>query len=319
MKQLYFKIKSSKVLCLIMLVLALLCFETSYAQRIRVQGVVKSSSGTPIYNAYVVDNGVMLATTDADGKFSISISPSGSVTVFAIGFSETNVSIDNRQTLDIVLSELSVNIEEVVLTVDAPNRKMLIDQTEVVIIGNYFHLRTTFRVPKKVFSGNTRLVVQPIIRDKTVQKNLLMHPVVIDGAKYALTQERMHDFDMTNDSLHHWIIENRLKADEYIVVYHDSIYVDRKMRDHAYDAKCDVSIENYSKIMMSDSVVIAKGTQNIMRFFNVGLDAVPITDTAYIPKPEMQLMDDSGSSKISFVLVRAAIDSSNPDTQVESG
>jgi hypothetical protein len=66
-----------------------------------------------------------------------------------------------------------------------------------------------------------------------------------------------------------------------------------------------------------DTVVIARGTQNPLRFLDYHIDPLELNDTSLIPKPEMKLVADKGVSRIGFVIGQAQIDRSNPENEVE--
>jgi len=93
----------------------LLFLGNAFAQRIEVTGTVTSSSGEAVPGATVVLVGTQNGTiTDFDGKFVIKAPGNGKLMVSFIGFEPTEVPINGRPTLSIVLKENVIGLEEVV-------------------------------------------------------------------------------------------------------------------------------------------------------------------------------------------------------------
>jgi TonB-dependent starch-binding outer membrane protein SusC len=77
------------------------------AQTVKVSGTVKeASSGAPIPGATVMVDGTLTGTsTDIDGKYTISVSSKGKITVSVIGFVTTTAEVKGRTTIDFALEE----------------------------------------------------------------------------------------------------------------------------------------------------------------------------------------------------------------------
>ena len=86
-----------------------------------------------------------------------------------------------------------------------------------------------------------------------------------------------------------------------LVAYHDSAYIENLKEDFRADR---LSLENYNRILFTDSFQIARGLVNPLRFFECKLKAKDITDERYFPKPELQLRNDRGEVDFPFYLVR---------------
>lgn len=98
--------------------------------------------------------------------------------------------------------------------------KVIFEPSEIEVVGNYFHLRTRFKVPAEMFSSNTRLIVQPTLYNITRKKGVLLKPVVTDGREYTLTQERMYEFDLKNDPLEPYIRKSEMTKNGELVANH---------------------------------------------------------------------------------------------------
>ena len=90
---------------------------TATAQNRTVSGTLKDERGKPVANATVLVKGTVVGTsTDAEGKFSLSVPASGrTLVVSGIGFTSQDVSIGNKTNFDITMTSSDVDMEEVVV------------------------------------------------------------------------------------------------------------------------------------------------------------------------------------------------------------
>ncbi|MDP3944420.1 MAG: TonB-dependent receptor [Lutibacter sp.] len=96
-----------------------LCFAgiSIYAQNYEIKGTVSDASGTPLPGvSLVVKNTTKGATTDFDGKFTLSNVQKGETLVFSyIGYTTKEITISNANYLNITLIEDTQSLEEVVV------------------------------------------------------------------------------------------------------------------------------------------------------------------------------------------------------------
>lgn len=83
--------------------------------KITVKGTIADESGEPLIGVSVVEKGTTNGTvTDLDGKFSISVSNTGSVlTISYVGYSPQDITVGNQTSFDIVLKEDAKMLDEV--------------------------------------------------------------------------------------------------------------------------------------------------------------------------------------------------------------
>ena len=93
--------------------LSIFCF-VAYAQQ-TVTGTVKDATGEPMIGVTVLLNGQAAAVTDIDGNFSIKAEPKDVVKVSYIGYTDQQMTVGNKTSLDIVLQEDSQTLNEVVV------------------------------------------------------------------------------------------------------------------------------------------------------------------------------------------------------------
>lgn len=302
---------------LVVSVAFLFCGETVAQDNIRVRGHVVSDEGKPVEDVAVsvVETGLTVGVTDSDGAYVV-VCPRDAKLVFScIGFNDETVDVKGRLKIDVTMISSVQELEEVVVKVKVKN-KVLPEPTDIEMKGNYFHVKTRFTVPKELFESDTRLVVQPSIYDITLKERKYMLPLVFDGREYNITQKRMYDYDIERDPLHDFItVKETGKRKSDLITYHDSLYVD--FVDHDYRADVYMALEGYNKVIYRDTFSIAQGVVNPLRFFEYSLPARNLTDSAYIPKAEMQLMDSKGSVNLNFLIGKAVLDDKNPTNRTE--
>ena len=317
MKKNIFSAIGCRLFWLVVSVAFLFCGETVAQDNIRVRGHVVSDEGKPVEDVAVsvVETGLTVGVTDRDGAYMV-VCPRDAQLVFScVGFNDETIDVKGRLKIDVTLISSIQELAEVVVNVKVKN-KVLPEPTDIEMKGNYFHVKTRFTVPKELFESDTRLVVQPSIYDITLKERKYMSPLVFDGREYNITQKRMYDYDIERDPLHDFItVKETGKRKSDLITYHDSLYVD--FVDHDYRADVYMALEGYNKVIYRDTFSIAQGVVNPLRFFEYSLPARNLTDSAYIPKAEMQLMDSKGSVNLNFLIGKAVLDENNPTNRME--
>ena len=251
--------------------MAITACTTTWAQKdgIKVVGTVTDATGTPLESVAVIDvtSGETIGTTDAFGFYSVTVAADATLKFSCLGYKEGLVPVKGRQKIDERLYNDVIKIEEVVVAAKAKRKVISPEPTDIEVKGNYFYLRTRVRVPRELFSSDTRLVVQPSIYNASTGKRCNMRPLVFEGQQYNDTQARMYDFDPARDPLNEFVAvkETRGRMSD-LVPYSDSIYVERPDDDYRADVK--LSLEDYNRILLTDTFTIAKGTVNPLRLLD---------------------------------------------------
>lgn len=301
--------------------------DVSAQEVMRVLGtVVVKSDGSPCIGVNVSDAATrrVLAMTDVDGTFAVNVRSNARLRFSMVGMKTKEVDVNGKSRLRVVLEEESVSLKEVTISQKRITDKILPEPTDIEVRGNYFHVKTRVRVPREMFSHNTRLVVQPVLNNATRKQVTLMKPMVYDAREYNETQDRLYNFDLNDslagDPLARYITVKSEQTREKgrpndIIGYNDSIYVEH-VKD---DFSCDVymAIENYNRILYRDTTIIARGTVNPLRFLDYSFAAHELTDSAYFPKKEVQLRDSQGKVNLRFPVGKAVFDSSDPQNASE--
>ncbi|MGL5561468.1 MAG: carboxypeptidase-like regulatory domain-containing protein, partial [Tannerellaceae bacterium] len=288
--------------------------------KIRIQGAItERSSSKPLAGVNVVCGGTWIATTDIDGKYTIQIAPDAEVLFYFPGYEDVKTKVNSRQIIDVEMSERVHELAEVIVIEKATNKKVGAEPTDLEVVGNYFHLKTKFRIPAKLFKANKRFVVQPTLYDASRKQYRYFRPVVIDGDLFIVNNLRFNDFDVSADSLQAYVVPNNLHDTDHIYMYHDSIYIDSKHLDNDFRAECYLAINEImpQKGDYLDTVVVARGTKNPLRFFEYKFAPKQLLDSMLVPKPEMKLMSEQGVSRIAFELGKSILDPKYVDNTTE--
>ena len=309
--------KSFIQICFLSALIFLLSGVDIIAQNLRVAGVVRGNNEERLAGVTIINKETkkVVGLTDEDGKYSVIVPVNGILNFTCLGYDGQDIKVKGRQIIDVVLVSTAVKIQEVSVVAKIKN-KVIFEPSEIEVVGNYFHLRTRFKVPAEMLSrSNTRLIVQPTLYNITRKKGVLLKPVVTDGREYTLTQERMYEFDLKNDPLEPYIRKSEMTKNGELVAYHDSAYIENLKEDFRADIR--LSLENYNRILFTDSFQIARGLVNPLRFFEYKLKAKNITDERYFPKPELQLRNDRGEVELSFLPGKVDINDRDPKNASE--
>ena len=307
---------------LLALILTIVPFLRAEAQHeIRVQGIVRDlSTSEPIGGVSVIYDGGQVAFTDIDGNWAAFVPNNAELLFYKPEYNDYVVNVDNRQIININMSVKLVELGESIVVGKMSKKTIVVDQTELEVIGNYFHLKTKFRVPKQIFTTDKRFIVQPSLYNVTRRMVDWFRPVVIDGEVYKINRERALGFEDDDHVLKPYIVENTLDETHNIYQYHDSLFISREHFDEDFRAECYLAVNaNYENVKKDflDTVVIARGTQNPLRFLKYHIDPLELVDTSLIPKPEMKLVAEKGVSRISFVIGKGMIDAKDENSRKE--
>lgn len=319
------KIKLLGVLYSVLLISLSLVTVPSYGQdNIRVQGKITDiSTGEPISAVNVIVNGYVVAYSDLDGNYNCTVSRSAEISFYSGQYEEAKVKVDNRQVINVQMQMLTIELNEAVVTASYGKTTVYVAPTDLQIVGDHFVLKTSVRIPKRQFDSNSRFIFQPTLYNATLKDTSFFRPVVIDGENYHINHQRYYSFGDSNDKLADYVVTNELNQTDHIYAYKDSLYIAPTDFDHDYKSDCYIGINGLfrketsrfgGKTDYSDTLTIARGTINPLRFLDYNIEPQDLTDTTFIPKPEMKLLMDAGVSKINFVLGKAKVDEKDPES-----
>lgn len=314
---------SGILLSVLFLAIGSFLFEAS-AQDIRIQGKITDiATGEPIAAVNIIDDGYVIAYSDIDGNYSCTVARDAELIFYSGQYEEVKIKVNNRQIINVQMQMLTIEISEAVVTASFGNTTVYVEPSDLQLVGDHFILKTNVRIPRKQFDLNSRFIFQPVLYDATLKDSTYFRPVVIDGFNYHINQQRYFSFDGSKDRLADYVVTNELSQNDNIYSYKDSLYVDPKNVNNDFRSDCYIAINGLFKRDSSrpgakkdyeDTLLIAKGTVNPLRFIEYNIDPQELTDTNLIPKPEMKLLMDAGVSKINFVLGKAKVDENDAES-----
>lgn len=309
--------KLTKHALLLLIALTAGCLQMR-AQKTEIKGTVLDDDGEPALSVIIRDtdeNGKIYGTTDYDGHFRIQANPATSLHFSGLTYMPKVVKLKGKTTINVVLSYESQKLDEVVVVARRIVNKFTPEPTDIEVVGNQYIIHPKVRIPREMFKPDTRIVVQPILINRTRNSQRLFSPAVVTGKQYAILLERMMEFDLSKDPLSPYYRKTLRVNGNEVLAYTDSLYMVSKDDDY----RCDIYmyLVDYRKVLHKDSVTIAKGSVNPMRFFEYRTTARSITDNRYLPRHEMQLRGDKGEVSLTFVVNKAQIDDSDPNNAIE--
>lgn len=286
--------------------------------KMEITGTVMDDDGQPAMSIVIRDkteNGEVYGITDYDGNFKIKADPTTSLYFSGLTYAPKVVKLKGKQHINVVMSFDTHQLDEVVVVAKRITNKLAPEPTDIEIIGNQYIIHPKVKIPKEMFKPNSRVIVQPMLVNMTRGTQKLFRPAVVTGKEYAITLERMMEFDLSQDPLHPYYEKSKRIDGNEVIAYADSLYLD----DPDDECRCDIFmyLVNYRKTTYQDTVVIAKGTVNPMRFFDFNIGAQKITDEKYLPRPKKQMRGDKGRVNLTFLINTARIDDSDPNNAVE--
>lgn len=102
---------------LFLIFLAVFISGHSYGQEIRISGkVTDAANGSPLVGVTIQEKGTNNGTiTDVDGNYALTVSPAGTLVISYVGYETQEIPVDNRTTIDIVMSVGELALQEVVV------------------------------------------------------------------------------------------------------------------------------------------------------------------------------------------------------------
>ena len=299
-------------------VLAAFCLQLP-ARNINVRGkVCQDGTGEPLYGVgiYNAANNKLIGATNDEGRYTVNVADDAVLVFKVMGSEEQTVNVDGRITIDVILAPKAKTLDEVVVQAKAITNALVTEPTEIEVRGNYLFMNTHVKVPHKLFSSSMRMIIQPSMYNITTKRRMYMKPVVFDGHRYAITQERMYDWKAETDPLYAYqVVKKTGGRTDDIIPLKDSVFTKNPNQDFRLDIM--TALETYNSIIYADTIQIARGTVNPLRFLSYSVKGSPVVNERFFPSPEMQLRDTKGDVKLTFPVGKSTLNMSLGDNRVE--
>lgn len=307
----YRKIMIRKILLLTFV--AVSAIASVSARNINVNGHITIKSKGPkevAAGASILDANTqkLLGVADEDGKYQITVDSEAELIFSFMGTEPHQERVKGRHMINVELVPQTKFLDEVLVKAKGGKKSAVsVDPTDLDVVGNMLRFKTKVKLPKRMFNSSKRLIVQPAILNVTRNRVTYLKPVVFDGWRYAVTQERMHDWDKDADPLSKYqeVKKGTNNIDNTIYVL-DSLYVENPKDD--FTGFVVASLENYNNICYKDTFEVARGTINPLRFLSYSLTPVGLTEDRFLPSPEVELRDTKGEMNLIFPVGKSKLD-----------
>lgn len=290
------------------------------ARDIIVTGVVKNPDGDRLRGVIVKDShGKQLGSTNVDGEYAVTVDDMGELRFsYSKGNTEDKtVKVNGQANIDVVLIRKAKELDEIVVMGKANVEKVMLGgRARTKIHGNRLDLAQQVQIPDQIFSSDNRAVVQAAVYDEDTRILTLLTPYVVDGPEYAITQERMYDNNIYNDTLASYRKTGRT-AKRYpwnrkLYTSHNTVKITDTLHisdpDHSYLTIVYLTIEDYEKVIYSDAQISGTGASNPLQFLSYDIDPIPFNDPSYRPSPKLTDCGDKREVNITFAVGKDKLD-----------
>lgn len=281
--------------------------------KIEVIGVVRGNEQEPLAGVTIsISDRETVGATDDNGRFKIAVPKECALRFSSIGYASETVKIKGQRSLVVILKSTAVDLDEVIVIQEIKN-KILPDPTDIEADGDYFRINTRFKIPDELFKTATRLIIQPSIINTTKGELYFLTPVVCDGDQFAIRQMRLHAYEPKHDPLNPYIVRKEAIEKGYLS-YADSFKI--VYPDDDYRADVQILIESCCKTTFQDSLSMARGVINPLRFLQFAENAMWMDDR-YAPEKELVLREEDGNIELTFEVRSSNVDLSLANNQQE--
>ncbi len=296
---------AEKILLTAILAVIAVAGHTLYAEKITVLGIVVDEEGNPVNAVTIHDvaTNEPVGYTNLDGKFDIYVEEYAVLRFEStILNNEVQVEVNGRRNLDVVLLKKDIMMQEVEVKAQFKETPVPKPKQQPLKYRNgYLIMETTIPIFNKYFDTGCRLTVQPVLTNVTKGERQYMHPLIIEGWRYDITQDRMLDFDKEHADPCAPYVKNgnkRYTEKGFDAIYLDSIKV-KSVKDE-YGCQFISAVENYNKLIALDTAVVANGVVNPLRFFQYSMLGRMVEDKKFLPSPERSEHTDEGNVDLLF-------------------
>lgn len=274
--------------------------------KVTFQGSNEPAAGYSIFDA---NTNKLLGITGDEGRYLITADSEGKLLFSGMACEQQEVPIDGRMEINVSLMPKSNVLQEIVVQGKGRKAPLIVEDAHLEMRGNYAYInKFIVRIPKNKFGPSNRMVVQPAIYNVTKKHLYYLTPKVVDGWRYAITQERMDDWDKSIDPLTPYQqIKTTPRRKEGIIIINDSIYLEHPNKEDVMGVII-ASMENYNNVVWADTFEVARGTVNPLRFMEYSLTPMAMNEERFFPTPEIELRDAAGEMNLVFPVGKSNLD-----------
>lgn len=283
--------------------------------------VTNEITGAGIFGINIFQNNKLLGTTVDGGEYKVSAESDGKLLFESDRFyRNVEVPINGRVEINVEMFPDATHLQEVTVTGKGGRVRQLNMKADLEKNGNWIAIKNgRMPIPKEMYDASSRIIVQPAIFCVNTSELYYMSPKVIDGTKYAITQERMLDWNAGLDTLTPY---RNIKAPSEIaaapgnvVRIHDSIEV--RNPNASFLGIAFMTIEDYNRVVYQDTMEFASGTKDPLRLMQYKLHPVYMSDKRYIPLERPEKRTSDGKMNLVFPINGSKLDITMGDNEAE--
>ena len=262
------------------------------------------------YNVLSSGTGYIFSTNmvspDESGYYEVRVSETGAIVVKEDMVNKCAMEkVNYRMEINFEIdggNQLDASVTTAELTEPSPMRE------RNVISGNNLEVSNTIPLPAHFGKTNARLILQPILYDGGSDRLLrYLKPMVYDGDEYRLTQERRMGYDMSNDPLSGYILDEPLLDTAMIISWADTIPI--KNPDKSYYVRGVLRLEDYNKIYYERNMLLASARSiRPLKFLQYSLDQYNVDPDDYKERPRRERRNTAGNISLTFIVGKSRLD-----------
>lgn len=306
--------KKKTILSLILVALAAL---SANARNINISGKVtysgdkKPAPGVIVSTVNATGTKVRLAQTDDDGNYVVTADDEGILIFENENIIQTKtVNIDEQFEINVEVLPEAIRMKELLVSGKRGKKKSnILDDAFVEMEGNWAKIKRFPAPIPKWLTSEQRFIAQPALYNSTRDTLTYLAPRVFDGWRYASTQERMYDWNLSQDTLasgSHYYTKELDNLENNTIIIKDSLYV--KDPTDVMITVVIQQVENYSKIVWGDTQQVALGTSNPFRFLKINTPPVSFTEKNLLYQDMPKARNTHGEMNLMFTVGKSNLD-----------
>lgn len=271
----------------------------------------------------ILDSGVGSVMADAqeiagpDGYYEIRVAENGALVIRA-AMKSILMEVNYKEVINVnVDGGIEIDEVEVLGTATKPKPKPVAGK----IVGGKLIVDNSIVIPENYGAPNRRLIVQPYVIDCSNEEVVkYMHPVVMDGAEYDLTQDRRMGFNLAeNDALGKFVNSRRPFTEErFSLDIRDSVPVPDPRKTYSVLSK--VIIADYTHETYTDEWKLTTcKIKRPMQFLEYSFKDYELDPYKYKETPRREKLNTAGNISLTFLVNKAELDPDDPMNAEQMG
>lgn len=289
---------------MLLLAFGILTISATAQDIVRITGkVLDADTKEPLMGVNILDIKAdrKVGETDFEGSFAFSVRRGTRLRFTMVGAEPVIYKVGDKTEIEITMKQENL-INELVIPGSRKAYRAR-SKAKMVYNGNRLKIFQEIKIKKALYSPRFRFVAQPVLFNLTRNTYQMLPPIVHDADQYHLTQNRLYDYDMKQrDPIGSNIVLDITQPDSglaYTFNYADSVYVENPGDDVRY--YFFQAAENYIRILDRDTVCVASGVVNPLRFLEYSLVGIDLNDPKYIPpKDQAEPRASKGKLRLNF-------------------